>query len=61
MTSLEILTLIFAIVVLIKILVFIINPKLLMKVAEGMLKKIALVTIVYLILAIIVGYYILLT
>lgn len=58
MTALEVLALIFAIVVLVKLLIFIINPKCLIKISKGMLKKTVLVKIVYLILAIIVGYYI---
>ena len=58
MTPIEILATIFAIFVLVKLLIIAINPKLWMKVAEAILSNYILTTAVYLILAVIVGYYI---
>lgn len=58
MTPIEILATIFAILVLVKLLIVAINPKVWMKVAEAILSNYTLTTAVYLILAVIVGYYI---
>jgi len=58
MTPIEILATIFAIIVVVKVAVFIAKPGLLMKGAGAMLKNEVLTTLVYLVLAVIVGYYI---
>ena len=58
MTPIEILATIFAIFVLVKLLIVTINPKLWMKIAEAILGNYTFTTIVYLLLAVIVGYYI---
>ncbi|MFQ5965756.1 MAG: hypothetical protein ACE5KZ_15900 [Candidatus Scalinduaceae bacterium] len=58
MTSIEILATIFAIIVLVKLSIVSIKPKLWMKVAETILRNQTITTIVYLILAVIIGYYI---
>ncbi|MDI6902705.1 MAG: hypothetical protein QMC77_03110 [Methanocellales archaeon] len=59
MTPIEILATIFAILVLVKLLVYVVNPKPWMKLPEAMFKESTLTMIVYLILAVIVGYYVL--
>ena len=57
MTPIEICALIFAILVLVKLIVISINPRKWMDLAETLLKSHGYFSIVYLILAVIVGYY----
>ena len=59
MTPIEILATIFAILVLVKLLIIAIRPASWMKISEAILKKSTLTTISYLVLAVIVGYYVL--
>jgi hypothetical protein len=56
MTPIEILAAIFAILVLVKLLTAAINPKLWMKVVESILSHTAFITIVYCLLAVVIGY-----
>ena len=56
MTPIEILALIFSILVLVKLLFVAVNPKLWMKGVESILNNYVLTTVVYVLLAIIVGY-----
>lgn len=58
MTPIEILATIFAVIVIVKLAVFIAKPGLWMKWAGAMLKNEVLTTLTYLVLAVIVGYYI---
>jgi magnesium-transporting ATPase (P-type) len=58
MTPIEILATIFAIMVLVKLLFVALNPKLWMKGVESIVSNYAFTTIVYVLLAIIVGYFI---
>jgi len=58
MTALEILALIFAIWVIIKISILLIAPKGFLKFSERVLKNINLLTVIYLVIAIIFGYFI---
>lgn len=58
MTPIEILATIFAVIVIVKLAVFIAKPGILMKATEGMMKNEVLTTLTYLVLAVIVGYYI---
>ncbi len=58
MTSIEILAIILAIIVLVKLFIITINPKLWMKVAEVVLSNYIPTTVIYFILTIIIGYYI---
>ncbi len=58
MTSIEILATIFAVIVIVKLAVFTAKPGLWMKWAKGMLKNELLITLIYFVLAVIIGYYI---
>ncbi len=58
MTSIEILATIFAVIVIVKLAVFIAKPGLSMKWAGVLLKNEVLTTLTYLVLAVIVGFYI---
>lgn len=58
MTPIEIIATIFAVVVIIKLVVITVNPNLWMKVAGGMLKSQVLTTLIYAVLAVIIGYYV---
>lgn len=58
MTPIEILATIFAIMVLVKLLTVALNPKLWMKWVEPVLSNYAYTTIVYVLLAVIIGYFI---
>jgi len=56
MTAIEILAVIFAVLVLVKLLFVTVNPKLWMKGAESILDSYGLTTVVYTLLTVIVGY-----
>lgn len=58
MTPLEIIATIFAVFVLVKVCIVVINPQLWMKVAGPILNNYILTSVVYVILAGIIGYYI---
>ena len=58
MTSIEVLATIFAIVILVRLVILLINPQLWMNIAEALLSRYTVATVVYLVLAVIVGYYI---
>ncbi|MFQ5916429.1 MAG: hypothetical protein ACE5I0_01310 [Candidatus Binatia bacterium] len=58
MTPIEILATIFAVFVIVKLVVVTVKPGLWMKWAEGMLKNELLITLIYFVLAVIIGYYI---
>lgn len=59
MAAIETLAVILALVILIKFVVILINPKSWVKLVHVMLKSKAVVSIIYLILAVIIGYYLL--
>ncbi|MEE9125297.1 MAG: hypothetical protein V3U14_12540 [candidate division NC10 bacterium] len=58
MTPLEIIATIFAILILVKISIVMMNPKLWLKIAEPVMRNYTLTAVVYAIVAVIVGYYI---
>ena len=58
MNAIEILALIFAILILVKLIVIAVHPKGWLNFAKGMTKNTALFTVVYLALAVLVGYYV---
>jgi hypothetical protein len=58
MTPIEILATIFAVFVIVKLVIVIAKPGLWMKWAEAMLKNEVMITLIYFVLAVIVGYYI---
>ena len=58
MAPIEILAIIFAVFVIVKLIVVTVKPGLWMKWANGMLKNELLITLIYLVLAVIIGYYI---
>jgi len=58
MTPIEILATIFAVFVIVKLVVVSVKPGLWMKWAKGMLKNELLITLIYFVLAVIIGYYI---
>ena len=58
MTPLEIIATIFAILILVKVSIVMMNPKLWLKVAEPAMRNYTLTAVVYAIIAVIVGYYI---
>lgn len=59
MTSIEVLATIFAALILIKLIVVLIKPEVWIKISKALLKKSVLTTLIYLVLAAIVGNYIL--
>lgn len=59
MAPIEVLATIFAVAILIKVIILLINPEPFMKIAESMLKNTRMVVAIYFILAVVVGYYIL--
>ncbi len=59
MTSLEILALIFAILILVKVLVVLINPKKWMGFATAVWRQGPILTVIYVILTVLTGYYVL--
>ncbi len=58
MAPIEILAIIFAVFVIVKLVVVTVKPGLWMKWAKGMLKNELLITLIYFVLAVIIGYYI---
>jgi len=58
MTPIEILAIIIAVFILLKLSIITINPKFWMKIAEAALSNYTITTITYLLLAVVVGYYI---
>ncbi|MEE9549103.1 MAG: hypothetical protein V3W08_01740 [Candidatus Binatia bacterium] len=58
MAPIEILAIIFAVFVIVKLIVVTVKPGLWMKWANGMLKNELLITLIYFVLAVIIGYYI---
>ncbi|MFQ5542631.1 MAG: hypothetical protein ACE5E2_07345 [Candidatus Binatia bacterium] len=58
MTPIEIIATIFAVIVIIKLVVITVNPNLWMKLAGAMLKSQVLTTLIYAVLAVIIGYYV---
>lgn len=58
MTPIEILAIIFAVLIIVKLLFVIFKPKTWVKITKPLLKNTILTTIIYLILAVVVGYYI---
>lgn len=59
MTSIEIMALILAVFGLIKLIIVLVKPETWMKISDALLKKNIIVAIIYVILAIITGYYLL--
>ncbi|HIG93017.1 MAG: hypothetical protein QT02_C0002G0059 [archaeon GW2011_AR9] len=59
MGSIEILAVILAVLVLLKLVLWLINPKYLLRVAEAMMKNISLMTVFFVAIIVVVGYYIL--
>ncbi len=58
MTALEVLATIFAVLILVKLLMIMVNPKAWLGLAEGMFKMRAEITALYAVLAVVIGYFV---